>query len=169
MASLSINSTKNGIINFKNDNEYTTSKYIWEMLDGIIDKENVIYEPFYNEGQSKIYLEELGYKNVIHNNEDFYTNHKKYKYDLILTNPPFSSKKKVFMELRKIDKPFIIIVPVSTITKQFIRKTFMGKLQIIIPPQRMQFEKDGINNKRCWFDCVFLAYKINLPNDITFL
>tara|TARA_R110000823_G_scaffold60152_4_gene144028 strand:+ start:87 stop:590 length:504 start_codon:yes stop_codon:yes gene_type:complete len=167
MASLTLR--KKGKDLFKKDDDYTTPKYIWNMLDGIIDKEKIVYDPFYNKGETKIYLEELGYKNIIHNKEDFYINHQKYEFDIILTNPPYSNKKKVFNELKKIDKPFIIIVPVATITKQFIRKTFLDKLQMIIPSKRMQFEKNGINNKRCWFDCVFLTYKINLPKSITFL
>jgi len=167
MASLSLR--KKGIKLFQNDDDYTTPKYVWKMLDGIIDKNAVIYDPYYNKGETKQYLTELGYKNVIHYKEDFYTNHHKYTYDIILTNPPYSNKKKVFTALKQIDKPFIVIMPVSTITKKFTRDIFMDKLQLLIPPKRMQFEKNGINNKRCWFDTLFLAYKMNLPKDITFL
>jgi len=158
--------------NYKNENDYGTSKYIFSMLDKFVDKNLTIYEPFYLDGKAKTYLNELGYNNVIHNNECFFENYNKYQYDIIISNPPFSIKKKVFETLYKINKKFIMIVPVSTITKLFIKEIFksdVSYLQMIIPNRRMQFEKDGNQLKRCWFDCVFLCYKLNLKKDIYYL
>lgn len=159
-------------LDFKKDDDYGTPKYIWEMMSKFIDKDKILYEPFFLDGKAKIYLNEIGYKNVIHNQEDFYENYDKYDFDMILTNPPYSNKKKVLSILYKINKPFIIIVPISTINKLFMREIFkndLEKIQIIIPPKRMQFEKNGICNNRCWFDCVFLCYKMDLEKDITFI
>lgn len=166
MASLSIKQ------NYKKNNDYATSKYIFQMLTSFVDKSDIIYEPFYLNGSSKTYLNELGYNKVIHYNENFFENYNNYEYDIIISNPPFSIKKKVFQKLYDIDKKFIMIVPVSTITKLFIKEIFkndIDKIQIIIPNRRLQFEKDGNVNKRCWFDCVFLCYKLNLNSSIVYL
>ena len=161
---------RNGIINFKNDDDYETSKYIWEMLVPFIDKNHIIYEPFYCSGLSKQYLNELGYKNVIHNDEDFYNNYDKYKYDIIVSNPPFSDKKKIFTKLKEIDKPFIMIVPVSTITKKFFTNNYKyDDITLLIPNKRLQFSKKGNTLSRCWFDTLFLCYKMNLKKQIIFL
>jgi len=157
---------------YKNENDYGTSKYIFGMLTDFVDKTKVIYEPFYLDGKAKNYLNELGYDNVIHNNEDFFENYDKYDYDLIITNPPYTIKKRIFKKLYEINKPFIVIVPISTITKLFIKeifKTDIERLQMIIPNRRMQFEKNGNQLKRCYFDCVFLCYKMNLKSDIVYL
>jgi hypothetical protein len=151
---------------------YTTPKYVFEMLLPYIDTSMIIYDPFFYDGSSGEYLTELGYKNVIHNNEDFYINWCKYKFDIIITNPPYSSKVKVFQELYKVNKPFCVLVPVSTITKLFIKKIFgkdIDKLQLIIPNKRIHFLKNGNETKRCWFDTLFLCYKLNLENDISFI
>ena len=150
--------------------DYTTPKDAFEMLLPYIDTSNIIYEPFYCEGLSAQYLTELGY-NVIHKNEDFYENWSKYDFDIIITNPPYSSKVKVFKELYKIDKPFAVLVPVSTITKLFLKQIFnqhLDKIGMIVPPKRIHFIKGGVQSKRNWFDVVWITYKIDLPTPITF-
>ena len=50
-------------------------------------------------------------------------------------------KKKIFQRLAVLDKPFILILPISTITKQFVKVLERDKVQMIIPSKRMQFEK----------------------------
>ena len=142
------------------------------MLTDFVDKNKVIYNPFFLDGKAKTYLNELGYDNVIHNDEDFFDNYNKYEYDLIITNPPYTIKKRIFTKLYEINKPFIVIVPIATITKLFIKdifKTDVERLQMIIPNRRMQFEKNGNQLKRCYFDCVFLCYKLSLKKHIIYL
>jgi hypothetical protein len=165
MASL----TLNGRI-WKKDDDYETSKYIWEMLIPYIDKDKTIYDPFYCSGLTKTYFNELGYNNIIHNDEDFYCSYEKYDFDIIISNPPFSNKKIVCETLKKIDKPFILIMPVSTITKKFWREIFKDDdISILIPNGRMQFSRKGDQLKRCWFDCCFYTYKLGLDKQVIFL
>jgi len=152
--------------------DYETPKGAFELLLPFIDTSNIVYDPYYCNGLSGKYLRDIGYKNVIHNNEDFYANWCKYKFDCIISNPPYSCKVQVFKELYKIDKPFALLVPVSTITKLFLKKIFgedINKLQLIIPPSRIHFIKNGIQSKKNWFDTVFLCYKLNLEKDISFV
>jgi len=166
MASLTI---RGRAIDFKKDDDYETPKYIWEFITPYINKNKTIYEPFYCSGLSGQYLRELGY-NVIHNDIDFYENYDKYEYDIIVSNPPFSDKKKVFDKLKHIDKPFIMIVPISTITKKFFKDNFKDDdITMLIPNKRLQFSKKGEHLSRCWFDCVFLCYKLGLDKQIIFL
>jgi len=150
---------------------YETPQLAFEMLLPYIDTSNIIYDPFYCNGLAKEYLNNIGYKNVIHNDEDFYINWSKYEFDIIITNPPYSNKVQVFKELYEIDKPFSVLVPVSTISKLFLKKIFgkdLDKIQLIIPPRRIHFIKNGVQSNRNWFDTVFLCYKLNLEKDITF-
>ena len=91
------------------------------------------------------------------------------EYDIIVSNPPYSMKKKIFQRLAVLDKPFILILPISTISKQFVKVLERDKVQMIIPSKRMQFERAGVELSRCWFDTCFLCYKMNLERDITFI
>ena len=152
-------------IDFQKDDEYMTPKSAWEQITKFIPKDKVIWESFYGDGKSGDHLRELGCE-VVHEPIDFFENNEG---EIIVTNPPFSCKAKVFSRLRELDKPFILIVPVSTITKKFYMDYFAERCQIIIPPKRIQFVKNGEQTSRSWFDVVYICYKMNLPRDINYI
>ena len=161
---------RNGMINFKNDDDYESTPAIWSYILPFVSFDAVIYEPFYCSGRSKEILNSLGYKNVIHKDEDFFTNYMKYNFDITVSNPPFSIKKKVFDTLKNIGKPFIMVVPVSILTKKFFMEKYRDTdVSILIPRNRMQFSKKGEVSGRCWFDTIFVCYKLKLDKQIIFL
>jgi hypothetical protein len=46
--------------------------------------------------------------------------------------------------LKELEKSFIIILLVSKLNTSYFRKVFKNeKLQLVIPPKRLQFEKNG--------------------------
>jgi len=154
--------------------DYMTPKSAWENIKDFIPKNKKIWEAFYGDGNSGKYLQELGF-DVIHEPVDFFENNLG---DIIVSNPAFSIKKQVFQRLKKLDKPFIIICPSSTINTQYMRELFSDSeypIQIIIPRKRIQFIKlvDGKipeNYKSvCNFDCFYFCYKMDLPRDIIWL
>jgi len=154
--------------------DFDTPLYVWKMLLDYLDlgKNTIIYEPFYNNSKSKTYLGKIGYNNVIHENEDFFENYDKYKYDIILSNPPYSIKQNILKVLYKIDKPFVLIVPTAIISKLYVKNIFkddINKIQFIIPNRRLQFEVNGYNQKRTPFDTLFMCYKLELQRDIVYL
>ena len=164
MVSLSLNTD---IIKLKGDNEYMTPKEVWVSIAHLIPKDKVIFEGFYGDGNSGKYLKELGFKVESHD-VDFFDD-QKFNYDIIISNPPYSIKAKVFKKLYEINKPFMLLVPVSTITKQYLKKYFKDKIQIVIPQKRIQFIKDGVQNNRCYFDTLWICYKMGLKSEILFL
>jgi hypothetical protein len=151
--------------------DYMTSYETWENIKDYIPKNRVIWEPFYGDGTSGTHLRKLGF-NVIHENEDFFINNKG---DIIVSNIPFSLSEKILERLKEIDKPFIIIMPVSKISTQYFKKYFKDNIQIMIPNKRIHFKK-LINGtipenwkNACNFECFYYCYKINLEKDILFL
>ena len=156
---------------FVKHDDYMTPKYAWENIKDYIPKDKVIWEAFYGDGNSGNYLKELGF-NVIHEEVDFYDNDLG---DIIVSNPPFSQSKEVMARLKKLDKPFIIIMPSQKINTSYVRQYSNTGLQIIIPRKRIHFLKlvngvvpDGWKNASP-FDCFYYCYKMNLPNDIIWL
>jgi hypothetical protein len=155
---------------FIKHDDYMTPKSAWEDIKDYIPQDKAIWEAFYGDGQSGRYLNELGF-DTIHEPIDFFEEDRG---EIIISNPPFSLMKKIVPRLIEIDKPFILILPVSKITTQYFR-AFKNKLQIIIPRHRIQFDKKvngaspETNKKACNFDCFYYCYKINLDDDITWL
>lgn len=149
----------------KND-DWMTPLSAWNDIKNFIPKDKIIWEAFYGDGKSGIYLKSLGFK-VIHEPIDFFKNNKG---DVIISNPPFSKCKEILARLKILDKPFILILPSSKINTQYFRSLFKNKIQIIIPKKRIQFKKDSINFKsHCNFDCFYYCYKMNLKKDINWL
>ena len=150
--------------------DYMTPRHAWEDIKEYIPKDKVIWECFYGDGNSGTFLRELGFE-TIHEPVDFFDNDLG---DIIVSNPPFSKTKEIMKRLFVLDKPFIMILPVSKITTQYF-KEWKDKLQIIIPEKRIHFQK-LVNGKvpenyksSCNFDCFYYCYKINLTKDIIWL
>jgi len=159
---------------FLKHDDYMTPKSAWSNIQHLIPKDKIIWEAFWGDGKSGQYLEELGF-NVVHDQDDFF---KSDKGDIVVSNPPFSQSKEVLTRLVKLNKPFILILPSSKINTQYTRKLFKDqedKLQIIIPHKRINFEKqiDGVVPEgwgdRCYFDCFYYCWKIELKSEIIWL
>ncbi|NQY07845.1 MAG: hypothetical protein HRT68_17010, partial [Flavobacteriaceae bacterium] len=111
---------------------------------------------------------------TIHEEIDFYTHDKG---EIVISNPPFSQAREVLERLKKLNKPFILILPSSKINTQYFRRIFLNcedRIQIIIPKKRIQFDryKDGKRNDKTMnasFDCFYYCWKMNLEHDITFV
>ena len=82
-------------MNFNNQHflridDYTTPKHVWEEIQHFIPRQ-VIWEPFFGNGQSGKDLESLGFT-VIHEPIDFFTHNRG---EIIVSNPPFSKLKPI--------------------------------------------------------------------------
>jgi hypothetical protein len=156
---------------FSNHDDWMTPKSAWEAIKEYIPKDKVIWECFYGNGNSGRYLTELGY-NVIHEDIDFFTHNLG---DVLVSNPPFSRDliQRVITRLHELDKPFIMIMPVSKLNCRYF-DIFKNKIQLIRPNGRINFDKlvngEIVKSKTSAnFDCYYYCYKMNLVKDITWL
>lgn len=143
--------------------DYCTPISAWEQIGEYIPKDRKIWEPFYCDGKSGEFLQELGY-DVIHKNEDFFK--VQYHDTVIVSNPPFNNLKKILTRLKQLDNPFILIMPAGTLCTIYFRELFPD-IQIIIPTKRIQFIKNGDQLKRCYFDTLYFCHCMGLAKDIT--
>lgn len=166
-------STFNNHSFFKHD-DYMTPLSAWEHIKQYIPKDKIIWEAFYGNGNSGNYLRKLGF-DVISEPIDFFENNLG---DIVVSNPPYSKVPEILERLKKLDKPFILIMPSSKINTQYFRNLFHNEnepIQLIIPKKRIHFEKlingqipDGWKNA-CNFDCFYYTWKIGLKRDIVWL
>ena len=152
-----------------NNDEYYTNIETWNNILKHIPRDQIILEPFYGDGTGPNNLKSLGL-NVISEDIDFNEAMDNFNYDIVLTNPPFSTNilKSFLKKLHFIDKPFVIILPISKITAKYFQDFFKNKIQIIIPSKRIKFI-GGNNKNNPSFASIFVCYKMKLENDIIFL
>lgn len=153
---------------FTNDDDFMTPKSAWEDISQYIPKNKVIWECFYGDGRSGAYLRELGFE-VIHENIDFFENNLG---DILVSNMPYSIKKEVFTRLKKIDKPFVMLVPTTTLHTKYFKNLFENdRIQVILPYKKRQFSsnKKALKKSGCSFYTCYICYKMNLPKDIILL
>jgi len=157
-------------IGTSSEDNYITPLYAWKYIQHLIPTKRV-WEPFYCDGSSGKKLSSLGFK-VRHNNEDFFTTEFRSNAPYtIVTNPPYSIMKEVLIELKKRDKPFILLITLQKISTQYIRKIFEnGEVKICLPPRRIKFVKASTGENSSIPDCCYLCYKIpKVKHGLTFL
>ena len=103
----------------------------------------------------------------IENGEDF-LNFEPKEYDIIITNPPYSLKDDFLKRAFELNKPFMFLLPLTTLEGSKRNKLFSNnKIQLLIPNKRFNF----IKNKKssAWFQTSWFTSKLNLENDLNFI
>jgi len=154
---------KGNAVEFKDD-DYETSKEILNDLLPFIKDYKTVYDPFYCNGKVISEWKELN-KECINEKKDAFNREHPENFDILISNIPFSCKEKCLELGMKIDKPFILLMPIDSLGSKWIKKYF-HKLQFIIPSGRYNFLKKGLKTKGCWFDTMWVCYKINLNKKI---
>ena len=115
----------------------------------------IIWDPFYSQGRAAAFLMEAGAKEVIHEKRDAFDWSP--ECELIVTNPPFSIKKKCLTYLLSLDKPVLILLPLADLASVWFREV-VGEHQyhLYVPNKRYAFLKDGeqvkgVSFASCWF------------------
>jgi len=145
---------------------YNTPKNAWGDILQYINKDQMLWLPFYNDGTAKKILKEIGYNNVIHENKDFFSY---FINDCILIdNPPFSIKEKIIKRLYERKFKFCLLLPLDTLERKYILK-YKYNLQIIVPNNRYKYTKKGNPPfKSCWF-CWNMEHFLKTDKQLIFL
>jgi hypothetical protein len=154
----------------QNPDDYMSPKCIFEEIIEYIPKDKVISMPFFGDGTAGKHMTDLGF-NVIHQDEDFFETDRG---EMVLDNPPFSLRQRIIEELIFRDKPFMLILPISTITNVYF-KDFNIDVQLIIPAKRTKFisyDKETKTIDENWKkksfsqNAVWICWKMNFDKDI---
>ena len=156
----------------RTNDEYYTPLETWSNILHFLPPDKIYLEPFYGSGSSIQNLRSLAL-NVVGEDVDFNEAIDNFNYDIIISNPAFSTNifKSFLKKLYEIDKPFLLIIPISKITTRYFQNYFKNKVQIIIPEKRLAFIDPSSNNKKSSpsFASIYVCYKLDLQSDIIFL
>ena len=160
--------------NLVENDVYYTRKETWQEILHYLDLNKIYIDPFYGDGSNIENLKELGL-NCIGADIDYFDALDNLNYDVIITNSQFSRYilTEFLYNLSALDKPFVIILPITKIFSKYFKTAFRQykDIQIIIPSKRMSFIDPNNSNNRSnpSFVCCYVCYKMDLHQDIIFL
>ena len=162
---------KKAMINYmkneKNDELYTPN-YAIEPLLKYLPKDKIILEctDFGSSNITKL-LKQHDYKVISthKDNFDFLTDIPNFDFDIIITNPPYSLKNEFLKKCYEYDKPFCLLLPLTSLEGIERGKMFREKgIDVLVLDKRCDFMD---NKKSNWFNTSWFCYKI-LPKQLIF-
>ncbi len=154
------------------DDDYMTPAFALQDLFSYI-RENAegltVWEPFFGDGGSTRKIRELGYNVIGCEGKDFYVAPPPEGENIILvTNPPFSDKRKIMeciINKYKVKK-FAVLLPTQILFSQYFRKMIEPiHVDILLPKARIQFLRRGdAMTERCPLDTAWFIRGLDLSN-----
>lgn len=152
-----------------NNDECMTPDYGVKPIIKYLAKDKIIWCPFDKEDSEfvQILISE-GFKVVyshIDNGQDFYT-YEPEKWDVIVSNPPFTNKRKIFERALSFNKPFALLMSNTWLNDSAPKQLFANKqLQLLMFEERMKFINNGVIQNKITFSSSYYCYNL-LPRDI---
>lgn len=169
-----INKIDSGLVLYSkgnNDECYTPNYAVLPILK-YIPKEAVIWCPFDTEESE--FVKEISKTNKvlfshINNNQDFYNYEPKEKWDIIISNPPFTNKRKIFERALSFNKPFALIMSNTWLNDASSKNVFINsnrQLQLLMFDKRIRFNNPyGNENNKITFSSSYYCCDF-LPKDL---
>ena len=152
-----------------NNDECYTPDYGVKPILKYIPKDSVVWCPFdTNESEFVKQIEqqnEVIYSHI--NTGRNFFEYEPYEWDVIVSNPPFTDKRKFFERALSFDKPFALIMTNTWLNDSAPMRLFKDKdLQLLMFDKRMKFlSPDGRDNNKITFSSSYYCYKM-LPKQI---
>lgn len=153
------------------NNEVYTPEYAIKPLFKYLNKNILIWDCAFGSGRLAEHFKKYGFNVVGVDSLDFL--HSKsdevYKFDIIITNPPYSLKDQFLKRAFEIGKPFAFLLPTTALGEQRRNKLFKKYgIQLIVPDKRINFEIPS-GKKSAWFHTCWFTHGLNLLNDLNFV
>lgn len=133
--------------NGNNDECFTPPYGIIPILE-FLDKEAVVWCPFDTEDSH--FVKEMtsnGNKVIyshISNGQDFFNYEPEEPWDIIISNPPFTNKRKIFERALSFNKPFALLMSLTWLNDSAPKQLFFEKdLQLLMFDKRIKFIGQG--------------------------
>jgi hypothetical protein len=151
------------------DEAYTPSYGVTPILK-YIPKDSIVWCPF-DTAESEFVKQISKQNKVIYTHistgQDFLTYIPDFEWDVIVSNPPFTNKRKFFERALLFEKPFALIMTNTWLNDSAPKQLFKDKdLQLLMFDKRMKFySPDGRPNDKITFSSSYYCYNF-LPKQI---
>lgn len=155
----------------KND-ECMTLEYAVRPILRYIPQEAVVWCPFDTADSNFVKLIQKNGNRVIRSHisegKDFYTYEPTEHWDCIVSNPPFTNKRKIFERALSFGKPFALIMSNTWLNDAAPVQIFKKRnkqLQLLLFDKRMKFSNQGVVQNKITFSSSYFCYDF-LPENL---
>ncbi|MGN1210358.1 MAG: tRNA (adenine-N(6)-)-methyltransferase [Candidatus Cryptobacteroides sp.] len=152
-----------------NNDECYTPAYVVKEIMAFLPKDKIIWCPF-DDDQSEFVkvLKQNGYFVInthIDYGQDFFDFEPEH-WDIMVSNPPFTNKRKIFERALSFNKPFALLMSNTWLNDSAPKVLFKEKdLQLLMFRNRIKFLNNGIINNKITFSSSFFCWNL-LPKQI---
>ena len=161
--------SKNVLYSKGSNDECYTPAYGVEPIIKYIKDGSVVWCPFDNENSEFVkQIMKAGFAVVcssIENGKDFFE-YEPALWDCIVSNPPFTNKRKYFERALSFNKPFALIMTNTWLNDSAPKQLFKEReLQLLMFDKRMKFENKGVVQNKITFSSSYYCWNF-LPKQI---
>lgn len=162
-----INYSKNG----PNDEMYTPEYAVKPLLTYLPEDKNTVIWECTDYGSSNItkVLKEAGYTvkstHITNSNFDFLKDTPDFEFDMIITNPPYSTKDDFIKKCYEYGKPFALLIPLTSLEGEDRGKMFnTNGIEVLVYDTRVNYMD---NDSTAWYNTSWFCHNI-LPKTLVF-
>ena len=155
------------------DECYTPKYAVLPVLD-FLSKSKVVWCPFDSPKSEFVnVLKKNGNKVIfshLEQGKDFFKYEPKQKYDIIISNPPYSIKDKVIERCYNLKKPFMLLMPLPALQGKQRFKYFSKGVELLVFDDRISYFANGHTNEvqsGNSFASIYFCHKV-LPEKLVF-
>ena len=151
----------------KNDECYTPAYGVTPILK-YIPKNAIVWCPF--DTKESEFVKQIGRQNKvvfshISAGQDFF-DYEPHQWDVLISNPPFTNKRKYFERALSFNKPFALIMTNTWLNDAAPKQLFKHKeLQLLLFDKRMKFINNGIIEHKITFSSSYYCWNF-LPKQL---
>lgn len=151
----------------QNDECYTPRYAVLPLLK-YIPVGKIIWCPFDTEESEYVkVLKEYGHRVVyfhISQGQNFYT-YEPDEWDIMISNPPFTNKRKTFLRALSFGKPFALLMSNTWLNDSAPKQIFGNNLELLMFWERVKFMNNGVIQNKITFSSSYYCYNF-LPRPI---
>lgn len=106
----------------------------------------------------------IQYSHIFHG-RNFFDYEPAYPWDVMVSNPPFTNKRRIFERAMSFGKPFALLMSNTWLNHSAPKKIFGSELQLLLFYERIHFEVNGITEKKTTFSSSYFCWNF-LPRQI---
>lgn len=143
----------------EDSDHWSTPASVWRDILNWVPFGTIIWDPCWNEGRSKIYLEDLGYTHVVAERRNLFRWSP--PCDVIVTNPPFSTMELVLAYLFAMNKPMVLLLPSKIWSRPWFRDLVAAReVKIANIGVPIKFIKNGTQAKAAIMESIWVLIDI---------